>query len=220
MTNQQTFSVIYYDHKPKMSVDAEKISRSKLLKTRSSSIAREYSKFSCCPALCLFSDAHGTYNPSNLTKSINSCQQQILFLDRDQKNEKLFEILKPCVKGISEKGYSRLELTLGRNSPVVCRKAFCTAFSIGNNALVKICREINSGATSTKLSRSVNNHSAATVTGTFPVWDDVGKRYDIVLTQEEKSLIHLPNTVCSIRTYLWLRAFFKSVGDHMPNKEE
>jgi hypothetical protein len=206
-----------------MSIIGEEISGSKLLKhlnNRSSSIAREYSKFSCCPALCLFTDVNGTYHPSNLTKNIQSCQQQVLYLDRNQKNEKLFEILKPCVKGVSEKGYSKLELTLGRNSVEVCRKAFCTAFSIGNNALVKICREINSGATSTKLSRPVSNQSAATATGSFTVWDDVGKRYDIALTQEEKSIIHLPNTVCSIQTYLWLRAFFKSVGDHMPNKEE
>lgn len=91
---------------------------------------------------------------------------------------------------------------------------------MGQNALVNMCHEINSGASSSKLSRPVNDLSAVTATGTFSAWDDVGNRYNIELTHAEKALIHLPNTVCSIQTYLWLRAFFQSVGDHMPNKEE
>ena len=60
----------------------------------------------------------------------------------------------------------------------------------------------------------------STVDSSFKISNDLGEEWNITMSHEELSAIHLPRSGPSLNLYIWLEEFFKFVGDHMPNVGE
>jgi len=60
----------------------------------------------------------------------------------------------------------------------------------------------------------------STVDSSFKISNDLGEEWNITMSHEQLSAIHLPRSGPSLNLYIWLEEFFKFVGDHMPNVGE
>lgn len=135
---------------------------------------------------------------------------------RDEKNKKLLDILSGCFRGVTEKGYARLEIRIIPEGPPVCRRAFCIAFDIGESTFHSLVEKIKCGAVSAV--PTLSDRSA--IAPTLNLYDEIGQRWSIVLEREQVSAMVISNTSESLFAYTWLDDLFRFIGDHMPNLNE
>ena len=105
--------------------------------------------------------------------------------------------------------------------------AYC--FGITNNRFETMCTAIKENKLGSKLPAFSDRTSGVAKKkgdnnkkkdNSICLADELGNKYNITLSNREKGLMQLPNTLSAISTFSWMEKYFDCIGDHMPNCNE
>jgi hypothetical protein len=168
----------------------------------------------CCHRACLLSLGF-----EQAVHIVGKCVSSIAGLTRMEKKQFIFDKIRNSVQGRSKCGYLKFSWTIG-NPPDevvrgVCRKCFCTVYSIGKTYLGELCESVKKNYKN--LSVSLDDTTPTPNSAVIKEIIELAKIMNISLSTTQLGALAVPNTIASLTCFGWMKDFFEAVGDQMPN---
>ncbi len=147
------------------------------------------------------------------------CLDELAMLTGKERKLYLLEKVRGCVLGKSEKGYLKMNYTIGVSPGLqltgVCRKCFCNAYGVGGTFLDDLCSRLKAGdrAVAEELSDDTPAPHSVFIKSLLALADSRG----VCLSESQLGALMVPNTVPSLTCFAWMKSFFDAVGDQQPN---
>ena len=152
-------------------------------------------------------------------KTINRIQKQHETLTHKEKNRDITQQIACAFKGVTEHGRIKLELQLEAGGKIVCPKAFQIAYNIGHTKFQYLCDVVKRSGAS--IYESIENLTCKNARMVCVESNAATKKFfNIPDTADLRALKVLPDTPMAMQTYVWMKAYFDLVGEHMPNEWE